>query len=895
MSNFKFSIITAVYNVEEYVKDTIESIVNQTIGFEENIQLILIDDGSSDSSGLICDQYKDSYPNNVIVVHKENGGVSSARNEGLKYAEGEYVNFVDSDDKLGLNVLEEVYDFFKKNDDCIDVVSIPIQYFEAKHGNHMLNYKFFPGSRVVDLEDDWFCPQMHVASSFIRRDILEDLFFDSNLAYAEDAKFVLQAIMKKKKIGLLSSCRYWYRSRKTGLSAIQNSGKKKNWYLPVVKHFHSSIIDYSIKMYGAVPKFVQMVLMYDLQWRFKINGSFIYEAGLSEEEVEEYIGTIKNIIQYIDDDVIYEQRNLLREHKNYIFKFKYGVTPKLEKEENNIIFSYSSNAVFSLSNCKVQFEFLKIENSTLYLEGFVSLYNISYDSVVLKIFANKEEIPFETTTRSTNSECFGEKTLMCVGFKTKIPLDKNIEVTNIRVGALINGMEIVFRKSGYKYFMPLSNKCRNYYKSEKWIVKGEIDRATIIVSRSSILKRLYSEAKLLRYIKKVNTPLVKNTFKLRWKYYFRKLFKRKPVWLISDRYTNAGDNGEALFRFLCKEHPEIDARFVLSKNSADFSRMEEIGPVLEYNSKKHRLFVLLSEFIFSSQGEPEYYDLFDVNKGEREVVRDITANKKFVFLQHGVIYNDLSGWLNRYNKNFYGFVTTANGEYDSILNGAYNYSAEKVWLTGLPRFDRLYDNAQKTISIMPTWRKYLTAGCNRKTYEWKLVNNFDESKYYTFYNSLLNNERLLKSASEYGYKINFVLHPIFRSASDLFVGNEIVNIVKEGFSYTDIYAVSDLVMTDYSSAVFDFAYMRKPLIYTYFDKDEFYGNNHTVKKGYFDIERDGFGEVTYDLETTVDCLIEYMKNGCELKPMYRERIDKFFAFDDKNNCQRIYDKIMSKK
>ena len=91
----------------------------------------------------------------------------------------------------------------------------------------------------------------------------------------------------------------------------------------------------------------------------------------------------------------------------------------------------------------------------------------------------------------------------------------------------------------------------------------------------------------------------------------------------------------------------------------------------------------------------------------------------------------------------------------------------------------------------------------------------------------------------------------------------------------------------------DFSYLRKPLIYCQFDEKEFMGSgNHVYVPGYFDYERDGFGEVEYDLESTVDRIIEYMENDCKLKDKYRERIDKFFAFNDQNNCQRVYEEII---
>ena len=91
---------------------------------------------------------------------------------------------------------------------------------------------------------------------------------------------------------------------------------------------------------------------------------------------------------------------------------------------------------------------------------------------------------------------------------------------------------------------------------------------------------------------------------------------------------------------------------------------------------------------------------------------------------------------------------------------------------------------------------------------------------------------------------------------------------------------------------FDFAYLRKPAIYYQSDNEEFFSGNHTAQKGYFDYEKNGFGEVEYSLEKLVDRIVEYLENGCKLKQKYRDRIDSFFAFNDKNNCQRVYERII---
>lgn len=106
MSNYKLSIIIPVYNVEPYLEECVESILHQE---QKNCQIILVDDGSTDSSGDICDRYK-AFPD-FTVIHKENGGLSSARNAGIGLAEGEFVAFLDSDDRLSDGALLAVMDW----------------------------------------------------------------------------------------------------------------------------------------------------------------------------------------------------------------------------------------------------------------------------------------------------------------------------------------------------------------------------------------------------------------------------------------------------------------------------------------------------------------------------------------------------------------------------------------------------------------------------------------------------------------------------------------------------------------------------------------------------------------------------------------------------------------
>ena len=118
--NQKVSIVIPVYNVEKYIERCLKSILNQTL---DSIEVIVIDDGSTDNSGKICDEFSTKYKN-VKTFHKRNGGVSSARNLGISIAKGEYIGFVDPDDFIHVNMYKELYENAKKVNSDIAICSV---------------------------------------------------------------------------------------------------------------------------------------------------------------------------------------------------------------------------------------------------------------------------------------------------------------------------------------------------------------------------------------------------------------------------------------------------------------------------------------------------------------------------------------------------------------------------------------------------------------------------------------------------------------------------------------------------------------------------------------------------------------------------------------------------
>ena len=184
---YRFSIIIAIYNSGRYLEETIQSLINQVIGFSK-IQIILVNDGSTDNTENICLKYKYMYKNNIIYTKTVHSGVSQARNIGLKFVKGMYINFLDSDDKWDSNAFTYINLFFKfyKN---VDIVSGRMKYFEARTTYHFLDYKF-KKTKVVNLIEEYSYIQLSCSSSFFRKNSIKNNKFEEGILFGEDIRFI---------------------------------------------------------------------------------------------------------------------------------------------------------------------------------------------------------------------------------------------------------------------------------------------------------------------------------------------------------------------------------------------------------------------------------------------------------------------------------------------------------------------------------------------------------------------------------------------------------------------------------------------------------------------------------------------------------------------------------
>jgi CDP-glycerol glycerophosphotransferase (TagB/SpsB family) len=264
-----------------------------------------------------------------------------------------------------------------------------------------------------------------------------------------------------------------------------------------------------------------------------------------------------------------------------------------------------------------------------------------------------------------------------------------------------------------------------------------------------------------------------------------------------------------------------------------------------------------------------------------------------VFLQHGIAINDYSENIHRYKTNFSLFITSSKVEYNSFLELKYGYDSNIVRLTGLSRFDNLERiqkiiKKEKLILIIPTFRNYIRGTVMPITYESVYNELFKYTDYFKFYNNLINDNRLIEAMKKYNYKGIFSLHPCFSSQWKDFTQNSLFTILSS-IDYQKMFAKASLLITDYSSVFFDFAYLKKLVIFTQFDYEDFRAFHY--KKSNFDYIKDGLGPVCRDYEASLNTIIKSLKNDCRLPDIYLRRIKKFYAFFDEHNNDRIYQAI----
>ena len=248
------SIIVPVYNVEPYLYKCIDSIINQTY---KNLEIILVDDGSPDNCGVICDEYAQK-DNRIKVIHKTNGGLSDARNAGLNIAAGEWISFIDSDDWIEPTMYEVLLNLAQNFDSQISVGGVADEIYEngkiitVKTTNSIVSSPYVL-SRTQAMQK-YFLGSWSAWDKIYRREIFDNIRFPVG-EINEDEAIVLQILENASNISYTNQVFYHYIKRPESITTTSFHPKKLAWYyhckanLSFIKENYPSLTEYAEKRY----------------------------------------------------------------------------------------------------------------------------------------------------------------------------------------------------------------------------------------------------------------------------------------------------------------------------------------------------------------------------------------------------------------------------------------------------------------------------------------------------------------------------------------------------------------------------------------------------------------------------------------------------------------------
>ena len=316
----KISIVIPVYNVEKYLRECLDSVINQTL---RDIEIIIVDDGSTDNSGKICDEYA-SFDNRIKVIHQKNKGLGEARNEGLKFVKAQYIGFVDSDDYIDLDFYEKLYNAAIKNESEITVARIK---------------NFYKNKQFVDLfynlTDTSICLKSIVWDSLYKKDFLTE----NNIKFPKDRIF--EDVLFTYKVNCFVKKRFFYvdtvyyrrRDRKDSILNQFNKNYSENVVLKIIEDC-KSFLD-SLKNNECYKKAEKIFYAQKL--------IFLFEMIKNKKSLFKFV---KNEIKQIDisnncyiSDNFKEMCVLLLKSNNY---WQFVIFLNLHKRKQHLINNFNS-------------------------------------------------------------------------------------------------------------------------------------------------------------------------------------------------------------------------------------------------------------------------------------------------------------------------------------------------------------------------------------------------------------------------------------------------------------------------------------------------------------------------------------------------------------------------
>jgi glycosyltransferase involved in cell wall biosynthesis/CDP-glycerol glycerophosphotransferase (TagB/SpsB family) len=860
-----FSVVSAMYNVEKYLPEFLDSLERQTYGVDE-IEIVLVDDGSTDGTARLAAEFVARHPGTARVVTQANGGASSARNAGLALATGAWVTFADSDDKFADDYFARIAEFMAaKHQMTPALYAAHLVFYEEETGEladlHPLRHKFEFGNRVTDLEASPQAIQMHVNSAFFDRQLLVDegIEFDPRIRPRfEDAHLVSRYLLASPRatLGVVSKAKYHYRRRSDGSSVMQTSHGDPRLYTDVPRYGPIDLLRRSLEAHGRVPLWLQFIVLYDLVWLIKSDQRVrTRTAGVDPAALAQFHENVQEILRHVDEEAIWAfdvmtlapwMREALvlgyREGAHISERIDIGVP---DPQQHLVPIRYRFTGDLPTEEVFVRGQAVEPRHASV--RHFEALGRLMI----------KERTIWVSTQGSIRLVLDGRSRPLRLPTRERL----DYRARTFELAALerreINKVPKWLRTSNRSLVREVGSRTKARLRKWRraWTPEGLEDRFISIALRSALVRRAFGHA-----------------------------------WVLMDRDTDANDSAEVLYRWLRANQPDVNAWFVLSKSSPEWKRLKaERVRVVAYGSLRWKLLLLKADHLISSHIDKYVVAPLDPERYGQPAWR-------YTFLQHGIIKGDISRWLNM--KKIDVFVVSTQDEYTYVAGpSTFKFGPREVRLTGLPRHDdllaaseRVPEAERRYIVVMPTWRDYLTGESVGASNERTHNAHFMESLYAQQWRAFLTSDRLREVAREHDLTVAFMPHPNTQPYLPDFDLPDHVEVLRYAdHDVRDVIARSVMMVTDYSSIAFNMAYLYRPVVYFQFDTADFYGGEHLERPGYFDYPSHGFGPLADTSDEAVQHVADIAAHGPDEEHL--ARMKRTFPVRDGRNSQRVYEAV----
>lgn len=880
--DYRISVIIPVYNADKYLRDCLDSLVVQTIDKNE-IEVLLIDDGSSDDSASICDEYCDKY-SFFKCFHRQNSGVSKTRNVAIDIAKGKYFLYLDSDDTLSKETLKNIADYFDEVYDEVDLMTYLIQ--PHKDGNLLKvhgRYDFLIDTGVYDLEEYPYIVQgtMNICVKNLGEN---NHYFNVNMKFQEDQEYINRVLMDKMKIAYCKDACYFY-NRNNEQSAVSNKFHAFYIFESSTKYFEELFSLFE----NRVPKYFQALFFHDLRW--KLSSKILYPFHYSKNDFNIAINRIKALLERVDSDIICNYPWASLKHIYYWLSMKPNVNPipYIDKGSLSVVvegqtYKKKKNSLVIIS------KFEQIENGLISVRGRIEdgVYNFLDELPELYIVENginaKKVDLFESKFCYAGTNI---KTNKVYGFNYIIDPK---EISCISFYTVIDGFKFDSKLTfGNKAVFNLERNVNSYARGNckiSYCVNDDIESVSFeVLSKEEIYDFEKEQNKLNEYL---NPNFDENDIRELKDKAIDYRFHHK-VWLYSDLSTVQKDNGYYQFMNDFGKEDGVERYYVYTRPLKEISHLfdeKQKDFLVEFGSDKHKLLYLSASCIISSFFGRDTISPFST-EGE-EINYYSIQHFKIIYMQHGVLH---ASFVEKYSAESTQCDKVVVSSYFEIQNlvKKYAYREEALIKSGMPRYEYIDRTAKAKgrILLAPSWRSYLAKTVTANNY---CINNFSfiNSDYYININNFLKDEKLQKCLEENNVYLDVKMHPIVNNlVSDLFdIDCKFIKFVSGDVNLSDYNAF----VTDFSSYVFDFAYLSRPVMYFVPDYQQFLSGMNLYR--HLDLDfKDAFGPMSDNYEEAVNNLIEIIENKFIPEDIYKKRMDEFYLPIEDNCRETIYKEI----